>query len=224
MPEVTLVADVGRPTGSRAARRLRRAGGIPGVVYGHGADPLPVSVAGRELRVALSGQAGTNTLLSLKAGGKTYLTVARELQHDPVRGTVSHVDFQIVRRDEVIGADVPVAMVGEALEVQHGDGLVEQQLFTVPVRALPAEIPSSIEVDVSTLTIGGAIRVAELALPKGVSVELDPEVPVVVGQPPRVHVVEAAPEGEAAAGEGAGAGERAEAAVPSAGDDTGGGS
>lgn len=214
MPEIVLDAEVGRPTGSSASRRLRAEGKIPGVVYGHGAEPLAVAVAGRELRTALSGEAGTNALLSLRAGGKTYLTLARELQRDPVRGTVTHVDFQIVRRDEVIAADVQILLTGEAIEVHHGDGLVDQQLFSLPVRAKPADIPTSFEVDISGLTIGGVIRVGDLSLPRGVSVDLDADAPVVTGVPPRVAAATAAtpgagaPEGEEAGAGAEGAGER----------------
>jgi large subunit ribosomal protein L25 len=209
MAEIVLEAEAGRHLGSAASRRLRAEGKIPGIVYGHGTEPVPVAIAARDLRVALSGQAGTNTLLSLRAGGKTYLTVARELQHHPVRGTVTHVDFQIVRHDEVIAADVPIFLEGEAIEVHHGDGLVDQQLFTLPVRAKPADIPTHFEVDISALTIGGVIRVGDLGLPSGVSVDLDDEVPVVTGVPPRVQA--GAEEGEgapASAGE-AGGGEPA---------------
>lgn len=203
MPEIVLEAEAKRPLGSSAARRLRAEGKIPGVVYGHGTEPVPVAVAGRDLRVALSGEAGTNTLLSLRAGGKTYLTVARELQRHPVRGTITHIDFQIVRRDEVIAADVQVTLVGDATEVHRGDGLVDQQLFSLPVRAKPADIPTHVDVDISALTIGGVIRVGDLPLPEGVSVDLDDEVAVVTGVPPRVQAVEGvAAEGEAAAGEG----------------------
>lgn len=206
MPDIILNAEPGRSTGSRPSRRLRAAGRIPGVVYGHGMAPLAISVAGRELRSALTGEAGANALLSLRADGQTYLTLAREMQRDPVKGTVTHVDFLIVRRDEVISADVPVTLVGEAIEVAHGDGLVEQQLFTLPVKALPADIPPGIELDISSLTIGASVRIADLSLPDGVTTELDPEVPVAVGQPPRVQVTEAEGEGEAAAeGEGEGA-------------------
>ncbi len=201
MPEITLAAEVGRPTGSRRVRRLRREGKIPGVVYGHGMDPLPVAVAARDLRSALSGEAGTNALLSLEAGGQSYLTLARELQRDPVKGVVTHVDFQIVRRDEVISAEVPVNLVGEAVEVERGDGLVEQQAFTLQIRARPADIPSAIEVDISSLAIGGAIRVADLSLPEGVTVDLDEEAPVVVGQPPRIHAEAGAEEADGEATE-----------------------
>ncbi|MGH9045365.1 MAG: 50S ribosomal protein L25 [Acidimicrobiales bacterium] len=190
MPEIVLQAEVGRPTGSRAARRLRRAGRVPGTVYGHGADPLSVAVDARELRDALGGAAGTNALLSLKAGGKTLLTLARELQRDPVRGTLTHVDLVIVRRDEVITAEVPLNLVGEAVEVHHGDGMVEQQLFTLQVRALPADVPNVLELDISGLTIGSALRVSDLVLPHAVSTEIDLESIVVVGQPPRVEAAE----------------------------------
>jgi large subunit ribosomal protein L25 len=195
MPEITLDAEIGRPLGSAASRRLRAQGKIPGVVYGHGTDPMPVAVAGRDLRVALSGEAGLNTLLSLRAGDATYLAIARVLQRHPVRGTVTHIDFQIVRRDEVISADVAITLIGEAIAVHNGDGLVDQQLFTLPVKATPAKIPTSVEIDISDLQIGGVIRVADLSLPEGAITDLDGEVPVVTGVPPRVS---AAAEGEGA--------------------------
>ena len=205
MPEITLHAEVGRPLGSRPARRLRHDGMIPGVVYGHGTEPVAVAVAARDLRIALSGESGSNTLLSLVAGDQTFLTLAREMQRHPVRGTVTHVDFQIVRRDEIIAAEVPITLIGEALEVAHGDGLVDQQLFNLPVRARPADIPSVVEVDVTSLTIGAALRVADLVLPDGVTTDLDDEVAIVTGQPPRVQAVEGEVEGEAEAGEAAAA-------------------
>lgn len=209
MPEIVLEAEAGRPLGSSSSRRLRAAGKIPGVIYGHGTEPVAVAVPGRELRVALSGDAGTNTLLSLRAGGKTYLTVARELQRHPVRGTITHVDFQIVRRDEIIAADVSIGLIGEATEVHHGDGVVDQQLFTLPVRAKPADIPTHFDVDISGLTIGGVIRVGDLSLPTGVTTDLDDEAPIVTGVPPRVQALPeegaegaAEEEGGAAAEEG----------------------
>ncbi len=196
MAEVVLAAEVGRPLGSRAVRRLRRAGKIPGVIYGHGTDPVPVAVVARELRAALNTEAGANQLLSLETGSGTFLTIAREMQRHPVAQTVTHVDFVIVRRDEVIAADVPITLVGEATEVHHGDGLVEQQMFTLPIRALPGAIPTAIEADISGLTIGGQVRVSDISLPEGVSTDIDPETAIAIGQPPRVVVEEAAAEGE----------------------------
>lgn len=220
MADVVLAAEVGRPTGTRAVRRLRRDGKIPGVIYGRDTEPLPVAVVARELRVALTGEAGLNQLLSLHTDSGTYLTLAREMQRHPVAQTITHVDFVIVRRDEVISADVPISLIGEATAVHHGDGLVEQQLFALSINALPADIPSGIEVDVSELTIGGQVRVSDLALPAGVTTDVDPESAVVVGQPPRVLVTEEAAEeaeaeaeGEGAAGAAEPTGEASEAAA-----------
>jgi len=218
MAEVVLAAEVGRPLGTRAVRRLRREGKVPGVIYGHGSDPVPVAVVARELRVALTGEAGANQLLSIDTGSGTYLTLAREMQRHPVAQTVTHVDFVIVRRDEVISADVPIVLVGEAIEVHHGDGLVEQQMFALPINALPTDIPSALEADVSELTIGGQIRVSDLTLPAGVTTDVDPDTAVAIGQPPRVVVLEepseeAAEEGAEAVAE---AGEAADTAAEAA--------
>jgi large subunit ribosomal protein L25 len=198
MADVTLAAEVGRPLGSRATRRLRRDGKIPGVIYGHGTDPVPVAVVARELRLALNGEAGANQLLSLETGSTTYLTLAREMQRHPVAQTVTHVDFQIVRRDEVISADISIVLIGEALEVHHGEGLVDQQMFTLAIKARPADIPTSVELDISGLTIGDQLRVSDLSLPPGVTTDVDPESAIAIGQPPRVVTLEAEVETEAA--------------------------
>ena len=186
MAEVVLAAEVGRPTGSRAVRRLRREGKIPGVIYGHGTDPLPVAVVARELRLALNSEAGANQPALPRHRFGHLLALAREMQRHPVAQTVTHVDFVIVRRDEVISADVPIILVGEALEVHHGDGLVDQQMFTLAINALPTAIPSAIEADISELVIGGQVRVSDLTLPTGVTTDIDPETAVAIGQPPRV--------------------------------------
>lgn len=211
MPETTLAAEVGRTTGSRSTRRLRAEGKIPGVVYGHGTEPLPVAVVAREFRTAMAGEAGLNTLLALEIEGKDTLTLARDVQRDPVRNVVTHVDFLIVRRDEVIAAEVMVNLVGEPIEVHHGDGVVDQQLFSVPVKAKPTDIPASIDVDISELVIGGALHVSDLAVPAGVTVEVEPETVVVTALPPRVQAAAgeegaapAAEQAEAADAEGAG--------------------
>jgi large subunit ribosomal protein L25 len=204
MPEVTLAANVGRETGSSSTRRLRAQGKIPGVVYGHGADPIPVAVGAREFQIAMSGEAGLNTLLSLEVDGKNLLTLARDIQHHPFKNVVTHIDFQIVRRDEVISAEIPINLVGEAIEVQHGDGVVDQQLFTLHVKARPADIPPSVDIDISGLTIGASLHVSEISIPGGVELETDLEATVVAGQPPRVQVTaeEEAELAAAATGEG----------------------
>src|SRR5258708_9041357 len=105
------------------------------------------------------------------------------MQRHPVAQTVTHIDFVIVRRDEVISADVPITLIGEALEVHHGDGLVEQQMFTLPIRALPGAIPTVIEVDISALTIGGQARGSDIAPPRPVPADADVGTAIALGQP-----------------------------------------
>ena len=173
MPDTTLTAQTGREIGSSSTRRLRAEGKIPGVVYGHGTDPISVAVVAREFQVAMSGDAGLNTLLQLKVDGKQLLTMARDIQHHPVRNVVSHVDFLIVNVDELISAEVTINLVGEAVEVGHGDGIVDQQLFTLHVKAKPNEIPPSVDIDISGLTIGGALHVSDIIIPAGVELELN---------------------------------------------------
>jgi large subunit ribosomal protein L25 len=197
MPEVTLTAEAGRQTGSSSTRRLRSEGKIPGVVYGHGSDPIPVAVVAREFQIAMSGEAGLNTLLSLEVGKSNFLTLARDIQHHPFRNVVTHVDFQIVRRDEVISAEIPINLIGEPVEVHHGDGIVDQQLFTLTIKARPADIPPSVDIDISGLTIGASLHVSDITVPKGVELESDPAATVVAGQPPRVQAT-AEEEAEAA--------------------------
>jgi large subunit ribosomal protein L25 len=194
MPETTLTAHTGREIGSSSTRRLRSEGKIPGVVYGHGSEPVSVAVVAREFQIAMSGEAGLNTLLQLEVDGKNLLTMARDIQHHPVRNVVTHVDFLIVNRDELISTEVTINLVGEAVEVAHGDGIVDQQLFTLHVKAKPTEIPPSVDIDISTLTIGGALHVSDIVIPGGVELETDPGATVVAGNPPRVQVVTAAEE------------------------------
>ena len=231
MEEVALAAEAGRPTGSAASRRLRAAGKIPAVLYGHGVEPQSVAVDGRSLRLALSQEAGLNALINLDVGGSRHLAMARQLQRHPVRGTVDHVDFVIVRRDEVVAAEVPVHLVGEAEDVQRADGLVEQQVFSLTVHATPGNIPTSIEVDISGLGIGDVIRAGDLPLPANVTTDVDPEEPVVAGQASRVAAEVEAVEAEAAEAAGVPAGEVAAeggeaagaAAEGAGGDEAGGG-
>jgi large subunit ribosomal protein L25 len=205
MPESTLVAETGRPTGSRASGRLRAAGKIPGVLYGHGRPPVPLSVDRRELRHALSGPAGVNAVVQLKVGSDVHPTVVKALQRDPVRRTVTHIDFIVVRMDEVITVDVPIVVQGEPKRVLSDGGLIEQALSTLSVTTTPANIPTHLTVDVSELSIGDVVRVAELELPPGVTANVDPDMAVVVaagGAPaePAVEAPEEGDEAEAAAG------------------------
>jgi large subunit ribosomal protein L25 len=203
MAEITLVAEAGRTTGSAESRRLRGGGRIPAVVYGHGMDGISVSVDGRELRHALSGGSGLNQLLSLQIGSDTHLAMARVLQRHPVRHTVVHVDFQVVRRDEVISADVPILLIGEARAVEQEKGVIEQPLTALTVNAIPGRIPDSLEVDISSLTVGEGIRVSDLDLPSGVTTDVSPDEIVVIASLSRAALEPEGEEGEGAPGAGA---------------------
>jgi large subunit ribosomal protein L25 len=196
MAEIQLVAETGREAGSRSSKRLRREGKIPGVVYGHGQEPLAVAVDARELRHALNTEAGVNALINLSIDGKSTLTMPRVLQRHPVRNSVTHVDFQVVSRDEVMAADVPFSLIGEAKEVTNNDGVVEQALFALTIHATPSAIPSHIEIDISNLTIGDAIRVGDLKLPAGVTTEVDPDEAIVVGQGAQTSELDLIPEAD----------------------------
>jgi large subunit ribosomal protein L25 len=204
MAEITLIAEPGRTTGSSESRRMRSAGRVPAVVYGHGIDGISVSVEGRDLRHALSGEAGLNQLLSLKVGSDTHLALARSLQRHPVRHTVLHVDFQIVRRDEVISAEVPIVLIGESKSVEQEKGIVEHLLTSLTVNATPASIPSNIEVDISEMTLGESIRVGDLPLPSGVTTDVAPDDLVVMASATRAVAEEEAGEGDGEGVEGEG--------------------
>lgn len=219
MPDIIVAAETGRPTGSRSSGRLRASGKIPAVVYGHGKEPVPVAVDARALRAALSTEAGMNALITLDMDGAEQLAMAKDVQRHPVRHTVTHVDFLVVSRDEVVTVDVPIHLVGEATELLRADGVVDQQMFSLTAHAKPGNIPNSIEVDISELQVGDAIRVADLELPAGVTTDVDVETAVVIGQPPQVTEAdlvteEAAAEAAAEAAEDSGAAAPAEAEEP----------
>lgn len=181
MSEVNLVAKP-RETkgGSRAAGRLRAEDMVPAVVYGRGSDARPVTVARRELRRVLTGDAGMNALITLDVDGDSLLTIVRDVQRHPVRNTVTHVDFILVSRDEAVTVEVPIHLEGEAGAVVRHDGAVDQQLFALTVSAKPGNIPNEIVIDISDLDVGDTIRVGDLRLPAGATTEVDPEEPVVV--------------------------------------------
>jgi large subunit ribosomal protein L25 len=218
MPDVALSASLREQRGSKSARRLRRDGQIPAVLYGHGNEPVSITVDAHALRQAYASQSGGGVLFDLAIEGKEHLVITREIQRHPVRRTIAHIDFQIVSRDEIIPGDIPILIVGEALSVTRNEGNVEHALQTLRVHAKPADIPASIEVDISDLEIGQAIRVGDLTLPAGVTTDLDPETPVVLGHArsgssvaeEAEEAAEAAAESASAAGDDSAASENAE--------------
>jgi len=196
MAEITLNLEEGRPLGTRPSGRLRTAGKIPGVVYGHGMAPMAVAVGARDLRAALTTEAGLNALLSLKIGETTHLAIAKEIQRHPVRQTVSHIDFQVVRRDEIVTADVRVVLIGESEAVHRAGGTIDQELLSLQIKAKPGDVPAILEIDISALDIGDSLRVSDIVLPSGVMSEVDPESAVVVAHMPRALEPEIEPEAE----------------------------
>lgn len=182
--------------GSRAARRLRRSGRVPGVLYGGGAEPLGFDADERELRHAL---AGSGAVLDLSVDGKAPTPVVlKDAQRHPVRGETTHVDLLRVKLDEAISAVVPIELVGadDAPGVKEG-GVLEQITRELNVQALPTAIPESIVHDVSEMQIGETVVLGALTPPDGVTLLDDPEETVIATlSPPRLQT-EAAEEIEA---------------------------
>jgi len=168
--DVVLIAEPRSVRGTGPAGRLRRAGRLPAVVYGLGEDAAPVTVPSHDLDLILA--KGVNSLITLRLDGTDLLALARQVQRDPVRGTLVHVDFVRVSVDVAIMADVALILVGEPIGVRNG-GLLDQQLFSIPVEAKPQDIPTSIEVDVSALDLADQLRVADVPLPAGVVTTLE---------------------------------------------------
>jgi len=179
MSETILTAEVGRRAGSSDSRRLRAEGKIPAIVYGHGMEPLSVSVDRRELRQALSGAAGMNTILDLSVDGAVYPTLIKDVQRHPVKRSVQHIDFIQVNLNEEIVVSVPIHLEGEAKEVSANNGLVDLTMQELEVRTTPRSIPDGITIDITDMTMDTVIRIADLPLPAGVTAEGDPEAPVV---------------------------------------------
>jgi large subunit ribosomal protein L25 len=207
--------------GKGAARKLRAAGRVPGIVYGHGMEPVSVDVDARELFHILHTEAGSNVLIDLLVDKDHHLTLPREIQRDHIRGQFLHVDFLAVRRDVKITVEVPVELTGESHGVKEG-GVIEHHLWEIRVECLPADVPDRIEADISHLGIGDVLRVSDLKAPGSATVLTDPEETIVSVVPPpilRIEEEEAAEAAEAAEAEAEGAtAEEAEGAAAAEGE------
>lgn len=220
MEEIVLAADTGRNSGTRSSKRLRTTGSIPGVLYGLSDDSIPLSVKWPELRLALTTDAGVNAVIQLEVDGKRHMSIVKDIQRHPVKRNVMHVDFLRIDPNQKVTVDVPVIMIGDALEVTQANGMVDQNLFLLTVDAPPMSIPNELEVDISNLTVGDAIRVADIGLPEGVTTEADPEETVAVGMITR-STLEAMAAEEAAAAEGEEGGEGQEDGAEASSEDQG---
>jgi len=173
--EVTLRAEPRSTTGKGSARQARMAGRVPAILYGQGIVPTPLAVDSKQIGHALHTEAGANVLVNLEVeGGRRYLTMVREVQRHPVRGHLLHVDFVNTARDVKTHADVPLQITGESRGVREG-GVIEHHLWELRVEALPTNIPSSLEADISHLGIGDHLRVADVTAPAGVDIVSEPD-------------------------------------------------
>jgi len=215
--ELGLQAEVREGRGKGVARKLRAKGKVPATMYGRGTDPVTLAVEARALHHTLSTDAGVNVLIDLQVDGESHLTLAREIARNPIRGTILHVDFLKISRDEMIHVEVPVHFEGESPGTKEG-GVLEHHLWQVSVECLPGAVPSSISVDISRLHVGDTLRVEQAVVPEGVTILTAAEEVIVSCVVPQLKVeaeleeavaegVEGAPEGAAATAEGGAAAE-----------------
>ena len=199
MSENKIAAVARTEFGKGAARRTRRAGLVPAVLYGHGTDPVHVSLPGHDVTMALR---VANALLSISIdGGKEQLALPKQVQRNPVKDTIEHVDLVIVRRGEKVSVEVPLVVVGE--EKVEGLVVMDQQTITLEVEA--THIPASVEVSVEGLEVGATVTAGDLNLPEGAVFPGEAEDLILsIAATPAAEAEEAAGEGdEEAEAEGA---------------------
>ncbi|MCL8014114.1 50S ribosomal protein L25/general stress protein Ctc [Streptomyces sp. AS02] len=193
MSEVKLAAETRTEFGKGAARRIRRDSKVPVVLYGHGSDPLHLTLPGHDLLLALR---TPNVLISLEIDGKTNeLAIPKSVQRDPIKGFLEHVDLLLVKRGEKVTVEVPVHAEGE---LAAGGNLLEHVLNALPVEAEATHIPEAVTVSVEGLEAGASVLAKDIKLPKGTTLAVEED--AVVLQVLAAQAEEA-PEGEAAEGE-----------------------
>lgn len=167
-------------TGTGISRRLRNADMIPGVVYGKGIDPMPVSIKYRELQNAIAGEGGQNNLITLIGGGSLdqNIVIVVDLQRDPIKRTFKHVDLHRINPNEKLRVTVPILIKGTAIGVKEG-GLLDLAHHELHVECLPGNIPDHIEIDITEIAIGHSIHVGEVVLPEGIALLDNPKTPLI---------------------------------------------
>ncbi len=191
--------------GTGVARKLRQAGQVPAVIYGHGREPQSLVLNTREFEKLLDRIAYASTVIELDIAGKPALTLIREIQRHPFKKDIIHVDFQELVAGEKVTVNVPLVFVGTPDGVRNGGGILDQIMHEVSILVDPAAIPNHIDVDVNPLTIGHGFHVGDLQLPEGVEVLEDEEATICVVTAPKAAeeaptteaVVAAAPEAAA---------------------------
>jgi large subunit ribosomal protein L25 len=189
MATVSLNAKPRTETGKGVARKLRAAGEVPGVIYGHSRDPQSLTVNAREFNRLAERVRITSTVIELALDGRVAKTLIRELQRDPINRQTLHIDFQELVAGEKVNVNVPLRFVGTPEGVKTGGGILEEIVHSIEVRVDPANIPDHIDVDVTALTIGHGLHVRDLSLPTGVEVLDDPDNTVATVTPPKAEEV-----------------------------------
>ncbi|MEE8601757.1 50S ribosomal protein L25 [Euzebya tangerina] len=169
--QIVISAEPRPGDGKGEARALRAEGRVPAVTYGADVENQPIHVDARELRAALSTEAGENAVIDVKVGDTSHLALPREIHRHPVRRDILHLDFVAINRNVKVTVDVPLVVEGDAPE----GSIVSQPLNTLSIEVLPLEVPGNITVSISGLEIGDVIRVGEITVPDGVDLLDDPE-------------------------------------------------
>ena len=172
MSSEKIVAEVRTEFGKGAARRIRRADKVPAVLYGHGSDPVHVTLPGHDLMMALK---QANALLTIDLGSDTHLAIPKQVQRDPIKGFIEHADLLIVKRGEKVTVDIAVTLVGEAAP----DTLVVLENASVSIEAEATNIPDGVEVSVEGLAVGEQIHASDLSLPSGSELAVDGDLLIV---------------------------------------------
>lgn len=170
--EVKIAAESRTEFGKGASRRTRRAGLVPAVLYGHGTDPVHVTLPGHDLMLALK---TANALLSIELDGTSQLVLPKQVQRDPIKGFIEHADLLIVRRGEKVTVDVAIVLVGDAAP----DTLVSMENPSVPLEVEATHIPSSVEVSIQGLPAGSQIHARDLVLPEGAALSVDEDLMII---------------------------------------------
>lgn len=203
MATASLNATPRTDRGKGVARKLRASGRVPGVIYGHGREPQSLTVDAREFDRLAERVRITSTVIELALDGRTARTLIRELQRDPIRRHVLHIDFQELVAGEKVTVSVPLRFIGTAEGVKTSGGILEEVIHQLDVRCDPANIPDHIDVDVTPLTIGHGYHVSDLKLPEGVEPMAEPEQTVCIVSAPKAEETPVAAEGVPAVPEAA---------------------
>ena len=174
MSQTRLQAESRTEFGKGAARRIRRDNKVPAVLYGHGTDPVHITLPGHDTMLALK-HGGANALLEIAIEGTTQLALPRQVQRDPIKGFLEHLDLLIVRKGEKVVVDVPIHVVGEAAP----DTLVVTEHGTISLEAEATHLPEALEVSVAGLEAGTQVHARDLSLPSGATLHVDEEALIV---------------------------------------------